>query len=48
MQRVKPEDYLVLQEDNTNNFREGIIIGATLIIIGVILGGIIMYMGGKH
>jgi len=48
IQRITPKEYFTLQEEDNNMLREGIILGAILIVVGVILGSVIMYIGVKH
>ena len=43
--RVYPQEYFGLQEEN--QYKQGIIMGAILIIIGVMLGGFLVYFASK-
>lgn len=43
--RISPDDYFTMQEQN--QFREGIKIGAILILVGVVVGALIVYLARK-
>ena len=43
--RISPDDYFTMQEQN--QFREGVKIGAILILVGVVVGALIVYFARK-
>ena len=45
MMRISPENYFTLQEQN--QFKEGVKIGAILILVGVVVGALIVYFARK-
>jgi len=49
MMRISPENYFTLQNSlqDESQFKEGIKIGAVLILIGVVVGALIAYLARK-
>lgn len=44
--RVSPDEYF-MQAENADYMKKGIILGACLVIIGVIIGGMLVYFARK-
>jgi len=44
IERISPQQYFMVEE---NQFREGLKWGATLIIIGIIIGTLVVYLARR-